>query len=78
MSCGGASPARSVGFVIAQHYPIYLSADRRVWLVVGWVPATDSGLPRQPVVLLCDDETQEPRVLESTTPFRVISTGHRP
>jgi hypothetical protein len=64
--------------VIAQHFPIYLEADGRTWLVVGWLPATDSGLPRQPVVLLCGDETQEPRVLEQTTPFRVVSTSDRP
>ena len=64
--------------MIAQHYPLYLTADGRAWLVVGWLPATDSDLPRQPIVLLCGDETQEPRVLESATPFRVISTGHHP
>jgi hypothetical protein len=64
--------------VIAQHYPLYLRADGRLWLVVGWVPATDSGLPRQPVVLLCDEDTQAPRVLEQTTPFRVAGTGDRP
>jgi hypothetical protein len=64
--------------VIAQNFPLYLRADDRDWLVVGWVPATDSGLPRQPVVLLCGDETQEPRVLEQTTPFRVAGTGDSP
>jgi hypothetical protein len=62
--------------VIAQSYPLYLSADNRTWLVIGWIPAVDSGLPRQPVVVLCNDDTQEPRVLEQTTPFRVLSTGH--
>jgi hypothetical protein len=63
---------------MAQHFPIYLTADGRTWLVIGWLPAVDSRLPRQPVVLLCDENTQEPRVLEQTTPFRVIGTGDHP
>jgi hypothetical protein len=45
-----------------------------VWLVVGWMPDKVSGLPRQPVALLCDGDVEEPRVLEQTTVFRVI--GH--
>ncbi|MET0424408.1 MAG: hypothetical protein ABW046_11055 [Actinoplanes sp.] len=66
--------------MIPQHYPLYLLEpdEHRTWLVVGWVPDKVSGLPRQPVVLLCDDLTQEPRVLEQTTPFRVIGTKRHP
>jgi hypothetical protein len=65
--------------VIPQNFPLYLRepgntrADDRVWLVVGWMPDKISGLPRQPVALLCDGAVEEPRVLEQTTTFRVIS-----
>jgi hypothetical protein len=64
--------------VIPQHFPLYLreagptGADDRVWLVVGWMPDKISGLPRQPVALLCDGSVEEPRVLEQTTTFRVV------
>ncbi len=63
--------------MIPQHYPLYLresgkpAGQGKRWLVVGWVPDRDSGLPRQPVVLLCDAEVEEPTVLEKTTPFQV-------
>jgi len=63
--------------VIPQHYPLYIresgapAGQGKTWLVVGWVPDHDSGLPRQPVVLLCDAEVEEPTVLEKTTPFQV-------
>ena len=65
--------------MIPQPYPLYLRepAENTTWLVIGWMPDRVSGLPRQPVVLLCDGDTQEPRVLEQTTPFRVIGTQHR-
>ncbi|NMO56249.1 hypothetical protein HH310_34365 [Actinoplanes sp. TBRC 11911] len=69
--------------MIPQNFPLYLRepgatrADDRVWLVVGWLPDKISGLPRQPVALLCDGAVEEPRVLEQTTTFRVISpNGH--
>ncbi|WP_133878070.1 hypothetical protein [Paractinoplanes brasiliensis] len=66
--------------MIPQHFPLYLreagaaARDDKVWLVVGWMPDKVSGLPRQPVALLCDGDVEEPRVLEQTTVFRVI--GH--
>lgn len=63
--------------MIPQPYPLYIresgppAGEAKTWLVVGWVPDRDSGLPRQPVVLLCDAEIEEPTVLEKTTPFLV-------
>jgi hypothetical protein len=76
---GGARP-RSVGAVIPQYYPLYIQepGHSQTWLVLGWLPDRDSGLPRQPVVVLCGADTQEPRVLEQTLPFRVAGTGHAP
>jgi hypothetical protein len=66
--------------VIPQYYPLYIRepGHQQTWLVLGWMPDRDSGLPRQPVVLLCGAETQEPRVLEQTVPFRVVGTGADP
>ncbi len=70
--------ARSVTTVIAQHFPLYIretgkpAGQAKTWLVVGWIPDRDSGLPRQPLVLLCDAEVEEPTVLEKTTPFQVV------
>ncbi|WP_250003780.1 hypothetical protein [Actinoplanes sp. M2I2] len=64
--------------MIPQHFPLYLRepgarpADDKVWLVVGWMPDKISGLPRQPVALLCDGDVEEPRVLEQTTVYRVL------
>jgi len=65
--------------MIPQHFPLYIRErnENRVWLVVGWVPDKVSGLPRQPVVLLADEDTQEPRLLETTTPFRVLGSSPR-
>ncbi|MBM2616228.1 hypothetical protein JIG36_11735 [Actinoplanes sp. LDG1-06] len=67
--------------MIPQYFPLYLrepgahgGADR-VWLVVGWMPDKVSGLPRQPVALLCDGDVEEPRVLEQTTVYRVIGAN---
>jgi hypothetical protein len=66
--------------VIPQHFPLYLrepgatAAEDRVWLVIGWMPDKISGLPRQPVALLCDADVEEPRVLEQTSTFRVLGT----
>ncbi len=67
--------------MIPQHYPLYLrepggtaGADK-IWLVVGWLPDKVSGLPRQPVALLCDGDVEEPRVLEQTTIYRVMGTN---
>ena len=72
-------PARNVTGVIPQPYPLYLreTAANKVWLVVGWMPDKVSGLPRQPVALLCDGDVEEPRVLEQTTVYRVIGTDRR-
>jgi hypothetical protein len=71
--------ARSVGPVIPQSYPIYITEPgNQTWLVIGWVADQASGLPRQPVVLLCGAETEAPRLLEQTVPFRVVGTGDRP
>lgn len=65
--------------MIPQPYPLYITEPgKQTWLVVGWVQDADSGLPRQPVVLLCGKETQEPRLLEKTVPFRVVGTGSAP
>jgi hypothetical protein len=65
--------------VIPQNYPLYITEPgNQTWLVIGWVPDQASGLPRQPVVLLCGSETEAPRLLEQTVPFRVVGTGHRP
>ena len=70
--------ARSVSTVIPQHFPLYIReagkpvGQAKTWLVVGWIPDRDSGLPRQPLVLLCDAEVEEPTVLEKTTPFQVV------
>jgi hypothetical protein len=67
--------------VIPQHFPLYLRelgaspADDKVWLVVGWMPDTVSGLPRQPVALLCDGDVEEPRVLEKTSVYRVLGSS---
>ena len=64
--------------MIPQHFPLYLrepgatAGGDKVWLVVGWMPDKVSGLPRQPVALLCDNDVEEPRVLEQTTVYRVI------
>ena len=71
--------ARNVTEVIPQHYPLYLREPgaNKVWLVVGWMPDKVSGLPRQPVALLCDGDVEEPRVLEQTTVYRVIGTDRR-
>ena len=69
---------RSVSTVIAQHFPLFIRetgkpvGQAKTWLVVGWIPDRDSGLPRQPLVLLCDAEVEEPTVLEKTTPFQVV------
>lgn len=66
--------------MIPQHFPLYLRepgatpAGDKVWLVVGWMPDKVSGLPRQPVALLCDGDVEEPRVLEQTSVYRVIGT----
>ncbi|MFF5296613.1 hypothetical protein [Paractinoplanes globisporus] len=65
--------------MIPQHYPLYITEPgNQTWLVIGWVPDAASGLPRQPVVVLCGAETQEPRLLERTVPFRIVGTGDRP
>jgi hypothetical protein len=67
--------------VIPQNFPLYLresgggTGGDKVWLVVGWMPDRVSGLPRQPVALLCDGDVEEPRVLEQTSVFRVIGTN---
>ena len=67
--------------MIPQHFPLYLRelgaapADDKVWLVVGWMPDGVSGLPRQPVALLCDGDVEEPRVLEKTTVYRVLGSS---
>nr|WP_296071765.1 hypothetical protein [uncultured Actinoplanes sp.] len=67
--------------MIPQPFPLYLrepgATGDRVWLVVGWMPDKVSGLPRQPVALLCDGDVEEPRVLEQTSTFRVIGTDRR-
>lgn len=48
--------------MIPQHFPLYLrepgatAGGDKVWLVVGWMPDKVSGLPRQPVALLCDND----------------------
>jgi hypothetical protein len=65
--------------VIPQYYPLYITEPgNQTWLVIGWVADKTSGLPRQPVVVLCGADTQEPRVLEQTVPFRVAGTGAYP
>jgi len=65
--------------VIPQYFPLYITEPgNRTWLVVGWAEDRDSGLPRQPVVLLCGDETEEPRLLEKTVRFRIAGTGPHP
>jgi hypothetical protein len=65
--------------VIPQNYPLYITEPgNQTWLVIGWVADRASGLPRQPVVVLCGAETEEPRLLEQTVPFRVVGTGDRP
>jgi hypothetical protein len=65
--------------VIPQNFPLYITEPGdQTWLVIGWMPDKDSGLPRQPVVLLCGAETEQPRVLEQTVPFRVVGTGAHP
>ncbi|GAB2571511.1 hypothetical protein Aab01nite_04440 [Paractinoplanes abujensis] len=67
--------------MIPQHFPLYLRepgatpGDDKVWLVVGWLPDKVSGLPRQPVALLCDGDVEEPRLLEQTRVYRVIGTN---
>ena len=69
--------------MIPQPYPLYLRelgggpGGDKVWLVVGWMPDKVSGLPRQPVALLCDNDVEEPRVLEQTTVYRVIGAERR-
>ncbi|MGX6605246.1 hypothetical protein ACWKSP_24385 [Micromonosporaceae bacterium Da 78-11] len=68
--------------MIPQHYPLYLrepgkpAGQAKTWLVVGWVPDQVSGLPRQPVVLLCDVPLEEPSVLERNTDFEVVRGAH--
>ncbi|GIF25808.1 hypothetical protein BJ973_003082 [Actinoplanes tereljensis] len=65
--------------MIPQNFPLYITEPgNQTWLVIGWLPDRDSGLPRQPVVLLCGAETEQPRVLEQTVPFRVVGTGTHP
>ncbi|GAA2611342.1 hypothetical protein [Paractinoplanes durhamensis] len=66
--------------MIPQYYPLYIHdpSHAQTFLVLGWMPNRDSGLPHQPVVLLCGPETQEPRVLEQTVPYRVVGTGPHP
>jgi hypothetical protein len=66
--------------VIPQRFPLYIrepgvpAMQAKTWLVVGWVPDQVSGLPHQPVVLLCDAPLQEPTVLERNTEFEVVRT----